>query len=134
MDAVRRARERGLESLSDSEVLSIAMGMLPSQAARWIERAGGLAALVQPLLDAKRPVLRVMAALELGRRLHRQLEERQIRFPHAPAVARWADHLMPLEHEELWMLALDARNRLRAARKVAMGGLSGLHVAVRDPL
>jgi len=134
MDAVRRARERGFESLSDAEVLSIATGWLESHAARVLERAGGLMGLIRPVLDARRPELRAIAAMELGRRLHRSVEEVTLRFPHAPAVARWADHLKPLEHEELWVLALDGRHRLRAARKVAMGGLSGLHVAVRDPL
>ncbi len=135
MDAVRRARERGLESLCDVEVLSIAMGSAASNAARLIERSGGLAGLsVQPIADAPRSVLRVLASLELARRLHRVTEERSMRLPHARAVARWAEPLTVLEHEELWLLALDARNRLRAARRVAMGGLSGLHVAVRDPL
>jgi DNA repair protein RadC len=39
-----------------------------------------------------------------------------------------------LDHEELWLLALDGRSGLRAARRVAQGGLSGLHVPVADPL
>ena len=39
-----------------------------------------------------------------------------------------------LVHEELWILAVDAQQRLRASACVARGGLHGLHVAVRDPL
>jgi DNA repair protein RadC len=124
-----------MESLCDAEVLSIAMGSAMSRAAELIERAGGLVGLaMHPIADASRPTLRVLASLELARRLHRSIETQNIRMPHSRAVARWAQPLTVLEHEELWLLALDARNRMRSSRRVAMGGLSGLHVAVRDPL
>jgi DNA repair protein RadC len=47
----------------------------------------------------------------------------------------WArPRLATLDHEELWLLALDGRHGLRAARRVAAGGIHGLHVAARDPL
>jgi len=50
-------------------------------------------------------------------------------------VAAWATpRLGALEHEELWLLALDGRSRLRAARCVAKGGLHGLGVRAADPL
>jgi DNA repair protein RadC len=45
-------------------------------------------------------------------------------------VRGWAT----LDHEELWLLLLDGRNGLRAARRVASGGIHGLHVSVRDVL
>lgn len=77
----------------------------------------------------------VAAAFELGRRL--ELAKR----PDAPAitcaeeVAAWAaPTLAALTHEELWLLALDGRSRLRAARQVAKGGLHGASVRVADPL
>lgn len=135
MDAVRRARQRGMESLCDAELLSIALGSLPSHAAQLLERNGGLRGLaLAPLACATRPSLRLLASLELARRLHRSLEEQRARLPNPRAVARWAEPLTVLEHEELWLLALDSRHRLRSAQRLAMGGLSGLHVAVRDPL
>ena len=42
--------------------------------------------------------------------------------------------LATLDHEELWLLALDGHHGLRAARLVASGGIHGLHVAARDAL
>jgi len=77
---------------------------------------------------------RVAAAFELGRRA----AEDSI----APAsiassadVATWASRrLCGLDHEELWLLALDGRSRLRAVRCVAKGGLHGMGVRPADPL
>jgi DNA repair protein RadC len=56
-------------------------------------------------------------------------------MPDRDAIVAWArPRLAVLDHEELWVLALDGRNGLRAARLVASGGLHGLHVGVRDVL
>lgn len=50
-------------------------------------------------------------------------------------VARWASaRIVALEHEELWLLALDARCVLRSSRLLARGGQSGLAVSARDVL
>jgi DNA repair protein RadC len=58
-----------------------------------------------------------------------------LRFGDARAVDTWArPRLAALDHEELWVLALDGQNGLKAARRVAAGGIHGLHVAPRDPL
>lgn len=135
MDAVKRARERGLEGLSDEEVLSLVLGVRVSVAAQVLERHGGLAELQAIEIEAaERIALRVCASVEMARRICRFEKEREMRLPHAAAVAEWGSFLTALDHEELWVLSLDGRNQLRAARRVAMGGLSGLHVAVRDPL
>lgn len=78
---------------------------------------------------------RVSAAIELGLRVAARLAaSRAPPLPDPAAVAAWATRLVPLEHEELWMLALDGQNGLLAARRVAMGGLHGLEVALADPL
>jgi DNA repair protein RadC len=74
--------------------------------------------------------------VELGRRVaavaSRQAEAR---FPSSAAVYGWArPRLAALDHEELWALVLDGHQGLRAARRVAHGGLHGLHVGARDPL
>ena len=54
---------------------------------------------------------------------------------HRAAVEAWArPRLATLDHEELWLLALDGHHGLRAARLVASGGIHGLHVAARDGL
>jgi DNA repair protein RadC len=79
---------------------------------------------------------RVGASIELGRRalLAASLEP-SLRLPDKDAVVAWArPRLAMLDHEELWVLALDGRNGLRAARLVASGGLHGLHIGVRDVL
>jgi DNA repair protein RadC len=50
-------------------------------------------------------------------------------------VAAWAaKRLVGLDHEELWLLALDGRNRVRAIRCVAKGGLHGMGVRAADPI
>ena len=56
-------------------------------------------------------------------------------MPDRSAVEAWArPRLATLDHEELWLLALDGHHGLRAARRVASGGIHGLHVAARDVL
>jgi DNA repair protein RadC len=138
VDAVHRARERGFESLCDAELLSIVLGVKVSIAARMVEKHGGLGSLVTSdlagIAHAERATLRVGASIELAHRAARSRISEDVRMPHAAAVAKWADWLTALEHEELWICALDAKNALRCARMVAMGGLSGLHVSVRDPI
>lgn len=72
------------------------------------------------------------AAFELGRRLAVVQARSPPRIAQSADVAAWAlPRLAHLAHEELWVLALDGRSRLRAARCVAKGGLHGL--AARPP-
>ena len=89
--------------------------------------------------------LRVLAGCELGRRAHtRELtratrdgqgEGEARRFADFEQVAAWArPRLAALEHEELWLLAVDGRQGARAARRIAAGGIHGLHVSARDVL
>jgi DNA repair protein RadC len=79
---------------------------------------------------------RLAAAVELGRRaVAAACCETAARLPERRAVEAWArPRLATLDHEELWVLALDGKHGLRAARRVASGGIHGLHVATRDPL
>jgi DNA repair protein RadC len=79
---------------------------------------------------------RLAAAIELGRRAIAAASlEATVRIPDRTAVEAWAQsRLATLDHEELWLLALDGRHGLRAARRVAAGGIHGLHVAPRDAL
>ena len=77
---------------------------------------------------------RIAAAFELGRRV--ASDPAMPRAVSSSAdVAAWAvPRLGALDHEELWLLALDGRSRLRAARCVARGGLHGMGVRAADPL
>jgi DNA repair protein RadC len=50
-------------------------------------------------------------------------------------VARWGRiRLSQLDHEQVWVLALDGRNGLRAAKRIAQGGLHGCSLDPRDVL
>lgn len=77
----------------------------------------------------------IAAAFELGRRMEIARAKPPDRLTSAAAVAAWAGpRIATLAHEELWMLALDGRGHLRAARCVAKGGLHGAAIRAADPL
>ena len=79
--------------------------------------------------------LRLLAGVALGRRLAASTFAPRAAFPDAAAVHRWAaSRLVPLPHEELWLLALDGRHQLLAARRVAQRGLARITVEIRDVL
>lgn len=103
-----------------------------------LDDAGGLLRLaLDPELEGlgARSRLRLMASIELGLRVAGELAtSRAPPLPDPMAVAAWGARLLALDHEELWLLALDGRNGLRGARRVAVGGLHGLQVALGDPL
>jgi DNA repair protein RadC len=146
-DARGRARAEGIDALSDAELLAVIMGtgrkgdrtgVLSAELLAENGGVGGLAkaglgqlaalAGVGPLKAA-----RLAAAFEIGRRAHSPRAPERVRCSHD--VHRWAQaRVAALEHEELWMLALDGNNGLRAARRVAMGGLHGAQVSTRDAL
>jgi DNA repair protein RadC len=84
---------------------------------------------------SKRAAGALVAAFELGRRVTRAEAIPAARITRSEDAAAWGmARLGALTHEELWMLALDGRSRLRAARCVAKGGLHGIGVQVADPL
>jgi DNA repair protein RadC len=145
-----RLAEAGTESLSNDELLALLLGTGSAEepvsvlASRLLEEHGALEGLaragVGELCERRgmgwAKAARVAAAIELGRRASSaSLRPAAFRLHDASQVARWAfRRLSALDHEELWVLALDAGSGLRAARRVAMGGLHGLFVAARDPL
>ncbi len=142
-----QAQAIGMDTLSDAQLVGLLLGTGPpgegadAAAAALLEEHGGLVGLARagvggladsPGVGAARAT-RLAAALELGRRVQHETPPQRMRDP--ADVWRWArSRLAQLEHEELWVIALDGGSRLRAARRVAMGGLHGLHVATRDPL
>jgi DNA repair protein RadC len=144
-----RAIDVGIEGLGDADLIAILLGTggpghpVAAVAGALVQEVG-LAGLAREGIGgfAERPGIgrakgaRLAAAVELGRRVAADsLRASDLRFGDARAVDSWArPRLAPLEHEELWVLALDGQNGLKAARRVAAGGIHGLHVAPRDPL
>lgn len=144
-----RARDHGLSVLADEELLALLLGSghrgepvhLLATSLLW-EHGGlrGLGRASPGLLTTRNGVgevkaLRIGAALELGRRLALADVEERPWLPDSRAVFRYARaRWRHLEHEELWVLALDAQHRLRASVRAAQGGLHGMQLAVRDPL
>jgi DNA repair protein RadC len=137
----------GFEALGDVELVSLLLGRGPpalERAARVLEESSGLAGLgrVGPhgLRDraglSPGEATRLGAAIELGRRtLARSIGEGRPTIGGFEAVVAWArPRLAALEHEEVWMLALDGRNGLKSARRIARGGLHGCALTPRDVL
>lgn len=82
----------------------------------------------------RRCALRVAAAFELGRRAAIDAIAPPL-IANSADVAAWASaRLSAIDHEELWLLAVDGRSRLRAVRCIAKGGLHGLGVRAADPI
>jgi DNA repair protein RadC len=145
-----RAAMAGMECLGDAELLAIVLGTgctgvpVGVLAARLLEEHGGVGGLAragvgelgEPPGMGTAKGARVAAAIELGRRaMFAASLDALPRLPDRGAVEAWArPRLATLDHEELWVLALDGRHGLRAARRVASGGIHGMHVTARDPL
>lgn len=145
-----RLVEHGIDALTDVELLVLLLGTgnatepVELVATRLLSDQGGLVGLRQAgvgELTTRRGLgvakgARIAAAVELGRRIGiANAHVTRYRLPDSRAVDTWArTRLATLDHEELWMLAVDGHNALRAARCVARGGLHGMYVAARDPL
>ena len=145
-----RAAEVGIESLGDAELVAIVLGTgcagLPvgTLAASLLDEHGGVAGLARAGIGAlcssaglgPAKGARLAAAVELGRRaVFAASLDASPRLPDRAAVEAWArPRLATMDHEELWVLALDGRHGLRAARRAASGGIHGLHVSARDVL
>lgn len=144
-----RALAEGVSSLGDAEIVALLLGTgsagrpVARAALKLLEAAGGVGALLgaTPFALAEVPgvglakAVRVVAALELGRRALARSAEPREPLSDAAHVARWAaPRLAHLEHEQMWLLSLDGRNALRSARRIAEGGLHGLSLRPRDAL
>lgn len=144
-----RALESGFESLGDADLLAIVLGTGVSGqpvmlvAAALLHRFAGLDGLsrVGPGALAQHPgvglakALRIAASVELGRRVCQQsLRMREPMRTSAHVATYFAPRLAHLDHEEMWVAALDGRNALRGVRKVSQGGLHGCAVSARDIL
>src|SRR5580692_6648534 len=121
-----RAVAGGIDQMGDADLVALVLGTgclgLPVGvlAATILEEQGGIGGLARAGIG------------ELGQRAGMG-PAKGARL--AAAVEMWArPRLATLDHEELWVLALDGHHGLRAARRVASGGIHGLHVAALDPI
>ena len=142
-----RVPDAPIEDLSDRELLTFFLGRTRQVkarelAARLLEVGGsidGLARLSPTVITGDAGVspqgaLLLRAAFELGQRRSTLRTHRQ-RIDSVASVVEWArPHLIGLEHEEVWLLCLDARNVLRNSRRVAQGGLHGCALTAKDVL
>lgn len=141
----KRRRSTSTEALTDAELLSALFNDARLPAARRLlkEHAGlrgllrlGEHGLRRSSLLSGAEARRVCAALELGRRATLAgLDVVPEVIESFECVVAWArPRLADLDHEEVWLLTLDGRNGLRAARRVARGGLHGCALAPKDVL
>jgi len=147
-------RERGIaegfDRLSDAELVAVLLGTgekgraVLRVAVDLLESSAGLVGLGRMGSHAMAEVAgvglakaaRIGAGFELGRRMIlRSSGASRQNLASSSEVARWARlRLTDLDHEQVWVLSLDGRNGLRAARRVAQGGLHGCSVDPRDVL
>jgi DNA repair protein RadC len=142
-----RLHERGLESLSDAELVALLLGtgtqadpVMPL-AERLLGAVGGLRGLSSSgtgeLLRVRgvgaTKAARLVAGIELGRRVHARPLVRGARMGSSEDIFRaFGPQLAHLPHEELWAVALDARHRVLARVLLARGGLSACPVTPGD--
>jgi DNA repair protein RadC len=142
-----RLRREGKAALSDEELVALLLGTgtagepVAILAARLLGAVGGLAGLARSGIGAlaalggvgESKAARLVAALELGRRVHQR--------PWSPGprieTSRDVDELLrarlaEAEVEHFVALALDAKNRVTAELRIAVGGLSACPVAPAD--
>ncbi len=144
-----RARSEGLAALSDTDLLALVVGHgvrgqpVMELAAQVLERLGGLSGLTRagPALLGEVPglgvakALRLAACAEIGRRIQlRAAEPRELFATPEAVAASFTARIGMLDHEQMWVLSVDGRNRLRGVRCVAQGGQHGLVVAAREIL
>ncbi len=144
-----RASRDGLSYLADADLVALVLGTgargLPvtEVATALVNGCGGLGGLSRVAARQLAPLpgvghaksLRLAACFELGRRAVVADLVPRLRLATSDRVAElMRPRLAHLDHEEMWVLALDGQNGLRAMRRVAQGGLHGCSVSARDIL
>lgn len=146
----QRAVLEGSAALSEQELLALLLDPGGRRETAWadssrlLSECGGLARLAHFRAEglaqlgriSRHEAVRVLAALELGHRVAVAGQEPDRGRPlTAGGVFDWArPRLGHLEHEEIWVLCVDARTRLRSTWHVGKGGLHGCAVLPRDVL
>lgn len=142
-----RLHERGLESLSDTELVALLLGtgtrsdpvlLLAERVLRQMGGLKGLSAcgtgelLALPGVGATKAA-RLLAGIELGRRAHVRPLARGAQMRSSEDIYQaFGPQLAHLTHEELWAVALDARHRVLSRVLLARGGLSACPVTPAD--
>jgi DNA repair protein RadC len=142
-----RAEQTGLGALADADLVALVLGHgvrgrpVMEVASAALARTGGLEGFGRagPSLLADVPglgqaqALRLAAGVEIGRRIQeRAAAPRRILRTPAAVAAAFTPRIGALDHEQMWVVALDGRQRLRGARRVAQGGRHGLVVTARE--
>ena len=145
--ARERLVERGAAALSDAELVSLLLGtgsadepvaVLAERVLHSLGGTGGLARASVRQLALLRGVgsgksARIAAALELGRRVAASPLGPGTKIGSSEDVYRaFGPLLAGQRHEELWVVALDVRQRVLARVQVARGGLSACPVSPGD--
>ena len=145
--ARERLVERGVAALSDAELLSLLLGTGTADepvsvlAERVLHNLGGTRGLARASvrqLSVLRGMgsgksARIAAALELGRRVAASPLERGSKIGSSEDVYRaFGPLLAGQQHEELWAVALDVRQRVLSRVQIARGGLSACPVSPGD--
>ncbi len=146
-DLRERAVLYGMDVLGDDELVALLLGTglrgasVTELSSAVLAASGGLLGLARGGVPRALGIgavkrARLGAALELGRRVRvRQALEARRDASTPELVVEWARaELGDRMHEELWVLALDAKNHVVAARRAATGGVSSCPVHVRDVL
>lgn len=134
-----RDEARDQSGLGDAGLVAIVGGISEKKAVGVVDAFGGLGGLVNAGMGEIADVAglaaaaRFSSAIELSRRALEQAARATMRIVDSRSVYAWAQpRLVTLHHEELWVLALDGNNGLRAARRVGQGGLHGMSISPRD--
>ncbi len=132
---------RGIESLSDADLLAVVMGeesastTTSADAEQLLEAFGGSLTAISNEEIARlrmtaglglRRAERVAAAAELGRRVTAQQSEQVQTIESSDDIRRmFAPRMEGLQHEECWAIFLTASNRIIDSRRISQGGVSG---------
>ena len=145
--AREKLSERGVDALSDAELVALLLGTGTSDAPvsvlaeRLLWALGGLHSLGRASLGQLAAIkgvgtgkaARIAASVELGRRVAARPLERGARIASSEDVYRaFGPLLARQQHEELWAVALDARQRILARMQLARGGLSTCPITIAD--
>jgi DNA repair protein RadC len=146
----RIADFEGPAALGDDELLTLLLGRggrglhAGVFARTLLEEAGGLARLARlrtagllalPGLG-RLQATKLAAAFELGRRVERDSTRQGSSVPLSKErVVAWAaPRLAALDHEEVWVLCVNAQSALRSTWQVGRGGIHGCGLLARDLL
>lgn len=145
--ARERLHDRGVDALSDADLVALLLGTgspgepVARLAERVLSELGGIHQLARSSLHQLARIkglgggksARLAAALELGRRVATRPLTRGDRIGSSEDVYRaFGPFLAHRQHEELWAIALDARQRILGRVQLARGGLSACPASLGD--